>query len=435
MGLLKQAMLQFLCLSGVFLQASEALSAPATGLKFLSSEQLRAIPLAELPYGGFQMPEKVDLSVHMPPPGHQENQNSCVAWVSAYAVKTYQEKLEQRYRLISRGQPDWEHIFSPAFVYNQINQGRDGGATLVDALNVLSSRGALSWAEMPYNPDDFMLLPTAQQLQAARRFRISYWRQVNPLDPMEMKAQLQAGYPVMIGALIDDGLYNLQPGKVWSHKTGASRGGHAMVVVGYDDVREAFKVLNSWGGKWADKGYGWIDYRHFNRVVREAYVAKDAFNTVGPQAPTSITEGLNRASDLVAGLTKTPKEPLIQSEELALPMLRLTSQKAEHLNLNFAGVAALNPEQGQSMRVLIKFYLDAEGQQPLYLSASFYKLPNAQGIAIGDEQAVQEVVHWNAKIPMDQIPTGIQRLWAQPVLYLDDFGIQTGPLVPVNIPS
>jgi C1A family cysteine protease len=33
-----------------------------------------------------------------------------------------------------------------------------------------------------------------------------------------------------------------------------------VVLVGYDDVKKAFKVRNSWGKSWGLGGYFWIDY-------------------------------------------------------------------------------------------------------------------------------------------------------------------------------
>jgi hypothetical protein len=47
--------------------------------------------------------------------------------------------------------------------------------------------------------------------------------------------------------------------------------------VGYDDSRGggAYKVLNSWGRRWGDNGYGWISYDMFEQQVKEAYTAQD----------------------------------------------------------------------------------------------------------------------------------------------------------------
>src|SRR5690625_7623232 len=42
--------------------------------------------------------------------------------------------------------------------------------------------------------------------------------------------------------------------------------GHAMTIIGYDDSKGsggAFRVVNSWGSDWGDKGYIWIDYQFF----------------------------------------------------------------------------------------------------------------------------------------------------------------------------
>ncbi len=36
-----------------------------------------------------------------------------------------------------------------------------------------------------------------------------------------------------------------------------------MVVIGYNDTKNAFKVMNSWGTKWGDNGFAWIDYANF----------------------------------------------------------------------------------------------------------------------------------------------------------------------------
>jgi C1A family cysteine protease len=37
-------------------------------------------------------------------------------------------------------------------------------------------------------------------------------------------------------------------------------GGHAILLIGYDDKTKVFKFQNSWGVGWGDKGYGYIPY-------------------------------------------------------------------------------------------------------------------------------------------------------------------------------
>jgi hypothetical protein len=48
-------------------------------------------------------------------------------------------------------------------------------------------------------------------------------------------------------------------------------GGHARVIIGYDDtivipgapIKGAFRVRNSWGTGWGDKGHSWVNYQVF----------------------------------------------------------------------------------------------------------------------------------------------------------------------------
>lgn len=256
-----------------------------TGLTFTPADQYETVPIASTPFSGDELPASVDLSRSLPPPGHQGNQNSCVGWAVAYALKTYQEQRELNWQVErSPGQPHSDRVFSPSFIYNQINNGQDGGSLFTDAFAVLSEQGAAPLSAMPYSAYNTPIPAAARQ--AARQYRINTWRRVNVQDLREMKAQLNAGLPVVIGALVDDGFVALRAGQTWRATNGAVRGGHAMLVVGYDDARNAFKVINSWGRDWADGGYAWIDYDHFRRVTREAYVVQDARNGPGPQTPT-----------------------------------------------------------------------------------------------------------------------------------------------------
>ena len=49
-------------------------------------------------------------------------------------------------------------------------------------------------------------------------------------------------------------------------------GGHALVVMGYDDSRKAFELMNSWGKGWANGGYVWIGYDDFAHYCKYAYL-------------------------------------------------------------------------------------------------------------------------------------------------------------------
>lgn len=386
---------------------------PPTGLQLASPEQLRTIPLASMPYSGVDLPEQVDLSEHMPPPGDQGRQNSCVGWATAYVVKSYQEHLEQNQPLAHPdGSPDWRRVFSPAFVYNLLNNGRDGGITYVDALNLLSGQGVVPWAEMPYDMDDFRRKPGPALMQQAKAWRIDYWRQVNVLDLKEIKAHLQAGFPVMIGALIDQGFYHARKGHVWKKREGKSLGGHALVLVGYDDRRQAFRLINSWGPRWADGGFGWIDYAWFPRVVREGFVAKDAINGL-----PRLASRPGSSSEHLGGADQNLLQTIDKEEERALPVLRLSG--------------SLELPHGSSPEVIVRIYALENGLPGILLSSHRVSHFSAQS-------------RWQLDLPrqdlnLDKHPeahTGqVLGVRVVPEFFVEGFGVGTGTPQTLELPA
>ena len=44
-------------------------------------------------------------------------------------------------------------------------------------------------------------------------------------------------------------------------------GGHATCVIGYDDNIKAFRIRNSWGKTWGDRGYTWLPYEQYSQIL------------------------------------------------------------------------------------------------------------------------------------------------------------------------
>lgn len=248
-----------------------------------SIEQLEAIPLAEstmISHRG--LPSKVDISKDMPPVMNQGRQNSCVAFSTGYYTKSYYEYKENKWKYdppMLGGQG--EHVFSPAYIYNQINGGRDQGSYFHDALNLVISKGIPPWKYMPYKETDYLSQPPTSAHEVAQKFRAKSFKRI-PFDNLEaIKSELAKGNPVIFGMVIDDNFYNLGA-DVYDTPGGKQYGGHAMTLVGYDNNKRspkgdigAFKVINSWGTRWGDKGFGWISYRTWMQLRPYVYVLYD----------------------------------------------------------------------------------------------------------------------------------------------------------------
>jgi len=56
-------------------------------------------------------------------------------------------------------------------------------------------------------------------------------------------------------------------GGVYEYTTGTLEGGHAVLIVGYDDVNQCFIVKNSWGSGWGEAGYFNIAYSELSSPI------------------------------------------------------------------------------------------------------------------------------------------------------------------------
>jgi len=239
------------------------------------------------------LPRKVDLSANFPIPGNQGRSQSCVGWATAYAAKSYQERVEMNWSLNSS-----DHLFSPSFIYNQINGGKDKGSNIVKAIELIMNKGAATLATMPFNDMDFRTQPSIAAFNEAIKFKAIGFQKVN--GTMGIKAILASGQPVIASIASFRSLEHLRGMPSIYNIASGSWGGHAVTIVGYDDASYggAFKIINSWGQDWGDHGYFWLPYSFAANpvkagktkttpILREAFTLVDAPNSgVTPVEPT-----------------------------------------------------------------------------------------------------------------------------------------------------
>lgn len=263
-----------------------------------SSDVVESIPLAEstmISHRG--LPSKIDLSKEMPPVVNQGRQNSCVAFSTGYYTKSYYEYKKNKWKYdtpIYGGKG--EHVFSPAYIYNQINGGRDNGSYFHDALNLVILKGVPPWKYMPYDESDYLSQPSSQVHNEAQKFRAKAFKRI-PFNNLEaIKAELAQGNPIIFGMVIDDNFYRLGA-EVYDTPGGKQYGGHAMTLIGYDDNKRspnghigAFKLINSWGTQWGDKGFGWISYKTWMQLRPYVYVLYDEKSDSVVESPETENE-------------------------------------------------------------------------------------------------------------------------------------------------
>jgi hypothetical protein len=249
----------------VQLFAAGVASAPSG---YLPVDPSRYLSFREVPrYRGF-LPEAVDLSNKFPTPGTQGKLQSCTGWAVGYAARSYySHTIEKRQLNHPRDTP------SPSYIFNVIrpSDGCENGAYLPDALQLLLTKGSLSIFQYP--DLETCKRPLKVHIQAAVDFRIDNWLRFNLLAIDDMKSQLAKGDPIIIGMSVDTTFDQVRGSDVYAGRQAQSYP-HAMTIVGYDERKQGFKVINSWGTSWGDGGFGWIAYEAFLRDGKEAYVMK-----------------------------------------------------------------------------------------------------------------------------------------------------------------
>lgn len=226
------------------------------------------------------LPEEVDLSPKFPTPGDQGQQSSCTAWATAYAMRSYYEGQRRKWNFSSPGQ-----VISPAYIYNKLHDFKgncDTGTAISEALGVLKSDGAPTLSAYPYFENDCSRPASAQLVRDGSAFRISGWSALDNKRLDDAKGQLARGHPVVFGMEVSDEFESLTGRRVYDDVTSPRTGGHAMVLVGYSERRQAFKVMNSWGTDWGDGGFGWVSYRAV-RQLSDLMFVMEVPELVAPQ--------------------------------------------------------------------------------------------------------------------------------------------------------
>ena len=214
-----------------------------------------------------------------------------------------------------------DNIPSPNFLYNIARSGPcQGGSSIAENVQALR-RGALSIKEYPATAS--CSLPGAALVGRASDFRVDGMARVDTRSIDDIKGQIANGNPVVAAFRIDAAFQEHRGSRVYrsSGNPGASQDDslHAMAIIGYDDARQAIRLINSWGRGWGDRGFAWLDYDVALSWLREAAVLK-----VTPPEP------LPSPPD--------PVPPAIAKEELAATLARLNSGGCAHLEVEPGGM-------------------------------------------------------------------------------------------------
>jgi C1A family cysteine protease len=201
----------------------------------------------------------VDLRPNDPPIYDQKALGSCTG--NAVGGVFHFDELKQG--LKDAFMPSRLFIYYNERVLDGTPVDEDAGSEIRTGIKTIAKQGVCSEALWPYIIKKFSVKPTDKCYSEALKHRaIKYMRVEQKLE--SLKACLAEGYPVVFGFNVFESFESDAVAKTGIVPMPAADekniGGHAVVLVGYDDEKKWFIVRNSWGVAWGDKGYFYMPY-------------------------------------------------------------------------------------------------------------------------------------------------------------------------------
>lgn len=224
---------------------------------------------------------KVDLKPYCPRPIHQGLIGSCVGWSCGYAALTLSQNLNDASFVSPNRDMINKKAKSALFIYNQIKMSDcDGGSRIEDALRLLQQKGNVYHKDYDLVIEKCDRMPSEKEIADAAHSKILDYMALFGRDDNELvkinkiKLSLVQKKPVVIAMELNENFKSLTTSDIfWFPEVGNTNpiGAHAMCVVGFDDGKEAFEVMNSWGDLWGNNGFIWIKYDDFVKYCYHAY--------------------------------------------------------------------------------------------------------------------------------------------------------------------
>ena len=208
---------------------------------------------------------KIDLRSKCPSVYDQGSLGSCTA--NAIGAAYEFDQINHHTQVTS-------HAFHPSRLFIYYNERAtektlldDSGAAIEDGVKSVSTQGVCPEAIWPYDIKKFTIKPSIAAYAYAKTCHVTKFKKLNQ-DVTQLKTCLISGFPIILGMTVyesmesdDTAKTGMVPMPVYKEKC---LGGHAVLIVGYDDTiiydkktgaKGVFIIRNSWGDSWGDKGY------------------------------------------------------------------------------------------------------------------------------------------------------------------------------------
>ena len=213
---------------------------------------------------------------YVTPVRNQGSCGSCWAFAAAGALESY--------ALIKNNLVGQDLNLSEQVLVSCSGAGSCGGGSIGSASNYIRDKGLPLEGCFPYTATNNLCTSACYAYQSDT-WRIQSWAYVatTSVSVEAIKNALVTYGPLVTTMDVYADFFSYRTG-IYSYAAGAYQGGHAILIVGYDDALQCFKAKNSWGTGWGEAGYFRIAY---SAVGNPVYFGEFtiAYNGAAPQPP------------------------------------------------------------------------------------------------------------------------------------------------------
>lgn len=209
----------------------------------------------------------VDLRPYCSAIENQGNLGSCTGQAIAGAI----ELLNKR----NQRQTDVSRLY--IYYYERMLMGTinyDSGAYIRDGIKATNKYGAPLERLWPYDISKFRMAPVSAAIADGSKRKVTLYERVANFNGC--LDALSNGYPVVAGFLVYESFMSQTVSRTgimtYPNKSREQLlGGHAVLIVGYNQQKQSFIVRNSWGPYWGDKGYFYMPFS----VIQDTTMSSD----------------------------------------------------------------------------------------------------------------------------------------------------------------
>jgi len=248
------------------------------GIDLSKMRLLKGINLITLPVTG-DLPDSLDWRKNggnwVTPVKNQSSCGSCWAFSAVAQVESWWK--------IYNAYADSMIDLSEQYLLSTGSAGSCGGGSVTAALNFIKSNGIPPEWCMTYQATDTIPADSVYSDWKQYAVNIPGWGYISGLDAsVENIKNALVFHPVSATYTVYED-FNYYSGGVYEHVWGQEKGGHAILIVGWNDADSAWICKNSWGAYWGENGYFRIKWGECG---------------IGEYSPF-IWDGSSTASDLV----------------------------------------------------------------------------------------------------------------------------------------